>query len=235
MSATTWRLSRTTADWRQARGFHAGWPCASTSRRAIRWRSSIFLPVPPCCATTPSSGMPSGTFPPGLGSTNSTCRCRRRPDSTSCRWRRGRTSGKLARRLHVRRLPQCRRICRHPQYPRDHHDRAVRLRRRRIRGPPHQGGAAPAISERRRRDRARTYLWLRRRDRRAGGRHSDPHPAQHQPQPEFRRDHDGGKPRLREAAARAAAAAGHVYAQGGAGNGFDLVTLQDEAHVGFES
>ena len=38
---------------------------------------------------------------------------------------------------------------------------------------------------------------------------ADPHAAQHQPQPEFRRRGDGGEPRLREAAAGAPAAAGN--------------------------
>ena len=39
--------------------------------------------------------------------------------------------------------------------------------------------------------------------------HPDPHAAQHQPQPQLRRRGDGGQPGLREAAARAPAAAGH--------------------------
>ena len=39
----------------------------------------------------------------------------------------------------------------------------------------------------------------------------DPHPAQHQPEPELRQRGDGGQPGLREAAARAPAAAGQLH------------------------
>ena len=68
----------------------------------------------------------------------------------------------------------------------------------------------PRFPERRRRGRARAHIWLRRRDRCTRRRRADPHPAQHQPQSEFRRRHHGGRARLREAAAGAAAAAGHA-------------------------
>ena len=74
----------------------------------------------------------------------------------------------------------------------------------------HQGRAAAQVPERRRRGRARAQLRLRRGDRRAGRRGADPHAAQHHAQPEFRQRDHGGQPRLREAAARAAAAAGQL-------------------------
>ncbi len=96
-----------------------------------------------------------------------------------------------ARGLHLRGLSQPRRLGGHPQHPGHHPDRAVRGRRHRVRGPAHQGRAAAPVSQRRRRGGARTQLWLRRGDRRARRRHPDPHPAQHQPQPELRRRGDG--------------------------------------------
>ena len=114
-----------------------------------------------------------------------------------------------ARRLHVRGLSQRRRHGRLAQHPRDHHDRAVRRRCRAARGHAHQGRIAAALSERRRCRESRAHLRLRRRDRRARRDGADPHRAQHQPEPEFRRRSDDGEPRLREAAARAPDAAGH--------------------------
>ena len=118
-----------------------------------------------------------------------------------------------ARGLHLRGLPQSRRLGRHAQHPR--------------RSPP-PCNASPASSsiavqrikaellphypECRRRGRPRAHLWLRRRHRCARRRDPDPHAAQHQPQSELRRRGDGRQPRLREAAARAAAAAGHRVA-----------------------
>ena len=74
-----------------------------------------------------------------------------------------------ARGLHVRRLPQSRRLGRHAQHPGDHDDCAMRGRCGGLCGTAHQGRAATAVSERRRRDRARAHLRLRRCDRRTGG------------------------------------------------------------------
>ena len=110
--------------------------------------------------------------------------------------------------LHLRGLPQRRRLGRHAQHPGHHPDRAVRGRRHRLRGAAHQGRAAAALSERGRRGGARTRLRLRRGHRRARRGDSHPHAAPHQPEPQLRRRGDGGEPGLREAAARAAAAAG---------------------------
>ena len=98
-------------------------------------------------------------------------------------------------------------------------------------------GAAAEISERRRRRPTRAHLRLRRRHRRARRRHPDPHPAQYQPQSEFRRHHHGRQPRLREAAAGAAAAARRLsrVARRRREDDYDLVTLQDPSHVGFDA
>ena len=110
--------------------------------------------------------------------------------------------------LHLRRLPQPGRIGGHAQHPGHHADGAVRGRRHRLRGAAHQGRIAAEVSQRRRRGGAGTRLRLRRGDRCARRDRADPHPAQHQPEPEFRRRGDGGEPGLREAAAGAAVAAG---------------------------
>ena len=72
-----------------------------------------------------------------------------------------------ARGLHLRGLPQRRRLGRHAQHPGDHDHRAVRGRRGRLRGAAHQGRAAAAYPERRRRGRPGAQLRLRRGDRRA--------------------------------------------------------------------
>ena len=74
---------------------------------------------------------------------------------------------------------------------------------------------------------------------------ADPHAAQHQPEPELRQRGDGGEPGLREAAARAAAAAGHASRSSTSATWptsapprsaeLDVVCLQDDAHVGFMS
>jgi galactarate dehydratase len=74
----------------------------------------------------------------------------------------------------------------------------------------HQGRTAAALSERGRRGRAGTQLWLRRGHRRARRGGADPHAAEHQPQPELRRPADGGQPGLRKAAAGAAVPAGSI-------------------------
>ena len=66
--------------------------------------------------------------------------------------RQARAAG-AARGLHLRGLPQRRRLGRHPQHPGDHDDGAVRRRRRRLRGQAHQGRAAAEVPERRRRGR----------------------------------------------------------------------------------
>ena len=60
----------------------------------------------------------------------------------------------------------------------------------------------------------RAHVRLRRGDRRARCRHPDPHAAQHQPESELRRRGDDREPRLREAAARAPAAARHDSGRG---------------------
>ena len=98
----------------------------------------------------------------------------------------------------------------------------------------------PQLSERRRRRRPRAQLRLRRRDRRARRADPDPDAAQHQQEPELRRRDHGREPRLREAAARAAAAAGlasrsATSAATADDPALDVVRLQDEAHVGFAS
>ena len=116
-----------------------------------------------------------------------------------------------ARGLHLRGLPQCRRLGRKPQHPGDHDHGAMRRRRGRACGQADQGRAAAALSERRRRRRPGAHLRLRRRDRRARRDRADPHPAQHQPEPELRQRGDGGEPGLREAAARTAPAAGQLH------------------------
>ena len=112
--------------------------------------------------------------------------------------------------LYLRGLPQCRRLGGHAQHPGHHADGAVRGGRHRLRGAAHQGRAAAALSERRRRGRAGARLRLRRGHRRARCGGADTHAAQHQPEPQLRRRGDGGQPGLREAAARAAAAAGQL-------------------------
>ena len=111
---------------------------------------------------------------------------------------------------HLRGLPQCRRLGGHAQHPGHHADGAVRGRRHRLRRAAHQGRAAAALSQRRRRGGAGARLRLRRGHRRARCGGADPHAAQHQPEPQLRRRSDGRQPGLREAAARAAAAAGQL-------------------------
>ena len=58
-----------------------------------------------------------------------------------------------ARGLHLRGLPQPRRLGRHAQHPGHHADGAVRCRRGRLRGAAHQGRTAAEVPERRRRGR----------------------------------------------------------------------------------
>ncbi|MNV31146.1 hypothetical protein D3C71_1224450 [compost metagenome] len=106
-----------------------------------------------------------------------------------------------ARGLHIRGLPQCRRYGGHPQHTGHQHHGAVRAGRGRARGRAHPPGTPAALPQRGRRRGAGTHLRLRRRDRRARRGHSDPHAAQHRPQPEFRRHLHGGQPGLRETAA----------------------------------
>jgi len=128
--------------------------------------------------------------------------------STACRWppsspgRRPATGG-----LHLRRLPQCRGLGRDTQYPGHHADGCSASRGSRLRGEAHQDRAAAPVPERRRCRGARARLRLRRGHRCPRRRGADPYAAQYQPEPEFRRRSDGGQPGLREAAARAPAAA----------------------------
>ena len=122
---------------------------------------------------------------------------------------RRRDQAAAAGRLHVRRLSQCRWLGRHPQHPGDLDQRAMRRRHRRVRAGPDSQGAVAEISQRRRRGGDHACLWLRRRDQRAGRRGADPHAAEPRPQSQFRRRGDDRRSRLREAAARIAAARGH--------------------------
>ena len=70
-------------------------------------------------------------------------------------------------RLHLRGLSQCRRLGRHEEHSRHHHQRAVRRRHGRVRRQAHQGRAAAELPQCRRRGRADPHLWLRRRHQRA--------------------------------------------------------------------
>ena len=113
-----------------------------------------------------------------------------------------------ARRLHLRRLSQLRRLGRHQEHPRHLLLRAMRQGHDGIRREAHPRRAAAEIPERRRRRAADARLWLRRRHQCARCGRSDPHAAEHRAEPEFRRRDPGHQPRLRKARARATGAGG---------------------------
>ena len=187
------------------------WRCASACRRATRWRWRTSPKARRCCATTSPIGYALKDIPAGswvherllrdARSARARQACRSPPSS--------RQPHAAARGLHLRGLPQRRRLGRHAQHP-GHHappcnawpasstSRCSASRPSCCRSFPnvddvvaleHGYGCGVAIDAPGRRD-------------------PDPHAAQHQPQPELRRRGDGGEPGLREAAARAAAAAG---------------------------